>query len=220
MSLNLTKLENVRTIHGKTIARCPACAEGEHHSKGEHLVIMPDNRFGCILFPVDAGKGHRRRILELAGDEVSKQRESVRISVRRPLYVTSPRKAGVVVDLDRLGCIGVDPPPSPRSDGGGCEAGSKEKISDSDSCGRDGRVFLTHALRENMNSIDREEGIGNLHTHGTGKNPSVPSADPSDSNSGTNDEVETQKTMPCPPISERDCQFQYPPIPRLAARGH
>jgi hypothetical protein len=70
MSLDISKLENVRKRSGKVIARCPACAEPGHDQKGEHLVINADGRFGCVVYPGDSGdaKEHRKRIFALCGD--------------------------------------------------------------------------------------------------------------------------------------------------------
>jgi hypothetical protein len=67
MTLRLTKLESVRRVDDKTIARCPACAASGHDDRGEHLVIYPDGRFGCAAHQGDAE--HRRLIWRLAGDE-------------------------------------------------------------------------------------------------------------------------------------------------------
>ena len=74
MSLDITKVENVRERSGKIIARCPACAEAGHDRKGEHLVVNEDGRFGCILYPGDSpeAKEHRRRIFALCGDQTTK----------------------------------------------------------------------------------------------------------------------------------------------------
>ena len=70
MSLDISKLENVRKRGGKVIARCPACAEAGHDQKGEHLVINADGRFGCVVYPGDSAdaKEHRKRIFALCGD--------------------------------------------------------------------------------------------------------------------------------------------------------
>jgi hypothetical protein len=67
MSLDLGKLEKARQERGRTIARCPACAEEGKDQKGQHLFIGPDGKFGCILFPGAEGAGHRKRIWELVG---------------------------------------------------------------------------------------------------------------------------------------------------------
>jgi hypothetical protein len=70
MSLDISKLENVRMRGDKTIARCPACAEAGHDEKCEHLVINADRSFGCVVYPGDSeeAKEHRRRIVALCGD--------------------------------------------------------------------------------------------------------------------------------------------------------
>ena len=65
MSLDLAKLQNVREQGGKTIARCPACAEAGMDETGEHLIIQPDGRFGCVVHPGPGGKQHRQRIAKL-----------------------------------------------------------------------------------------------------------------------------------------------------------
>jgi putative DNA primase/helicase len=65
MALDFSKLEKVRTANGKTIARCPACAEADEDRDGKHLAIFADGRFACVTHQGD--KEHRRRIWELAG---------------------------------------------------------------------------------------------------------------------------------------------------------
>jgi len=66
MSLEVAKLKRVRELAGGIMqARCPACAEGGHDGRGEHLRIYPDGRFGCCVHPKD--KEHRKRIFALAG---------------------------------------------------------------------------------------------------------------------------------------------------------
>ena len=67
MSLDIAKLQNVREQGGKTIARCPACAEAGMDETGEHLVIQADGRFGCVVHPGAGGKPHRQRIAKLVG---------------------------------------------------------------------------------------------------------------------------------------------------------
>ena len=64
-ALDLSKLDNVRELTGKTIARCPACAESGNDNTGNHLIIRGDGRFGCAANPQDTE--HRRRIWELVG---------------------------------------------------------------------------------------------------------------------------------------------------------
>jgi hypothetical protein len=67
MSLDLSKLKNLRMIGGKTIAQCPACAEDGKDSKCEHLYINGDGHYGCVMFQASEGHEHRQRIEALVG---------------------------------------------------------------------------------------------------------------------------------------------------------
>ena len=67
MSLDPAKLSNIRTVKGKTVARCPACAEIGADESGEHLFINRAGKFGCVANPGD--REHRRRIHALAGTD-------------------------------------------------------------------------------------------------------------------------------------------------------
>ncbi|HRQ90161.1 MAG TPA: hypothetical protein PLA50_15280, partial [Bacteroidia bacterium] len=49
----------------KTVARCPACAEEGRDNKGNHLVIYPNGKYGCVSHQGDAE--HQRRIRQLVG---------------------------------------------------------------------------------------------------------------------------------------------------------
>ena len=69
MPLLIEKLEKVQNwALGKVRARCPACAEAGMDDKGQHLVVLPDGRFGCAVNPGPDGQAHRKRIWALAGD--------------------------------------------------------------------------------------------------------------------------------------------------------
>lgn len=68
MPLDISKLKNVRPSAGKVRAQCPACAEQGHDTKGEHLMIFSDGRFGCAVCSGD--HQHRARIWALAGDGI------------------------------------------------------------------------------------------------------------------------------------------------------
>lgn len=68
MSLDLGRLEKVRQRGGKTLGRCPACAESGADKRGEHLMIAEDGKFACVAFPGPAGDAHRQRVFELAGE--------------------------------------------------------------------------------------------------------------------------------------------------------
>jgi len=64
--INRSKLKKVVQRDGKIEAQCPACAEAGADSKGNHLVLYPDGRFGCVANPND--KEHNKSILRLAGE--------------------------------------------------------------------------------------------------------------------------------------------------------
>jgi hypothetical protein len=82
MSLDLSKLENVRKDGQKTIARCPACAEkGQDHS-GDHLVIYPDGRYGCVSNPKE--HEHNKAIYRLAGDGKYAGRGPIPVEIKVP----------------------------------------------------------------------------------------------------------------------------------------
>jgi hypothetical protein len=67
-SINLALVENVRTTaDGKITARCPACAEEGRDATGNHLCLLTNGVFTCIIHPGDEGAEHRKRIFALAG---------------------------------------------------------------------------------------------------------------------------------------------------------
>lgn len=66
MRLNIELLEKRTTlVNGNTRARCPACAETGNDFKGEHLIIFPNGKYGCAVYPKDAE--HRKSIFRLVG---------------------------------------------------------------------------------------------------------------------------------------------------------
>jgi hypothetical protein len=67
MIIDISKLENCKTVGNKIIARCPACQELGQDTKGNHLVIYEDGRFGCVAYPSNSGQTHRKRIFQLVG---------------------------------------------------------------------------------------------------------------------------------------------------------
>jgi len=114
MSLDISRLENARQRGTRIIARCPACAEHGHDEKGQHLVIMGNGSFGCVVHPGAAGKSHRQRIFAMAGDENSRKRGSFMVRVRRPSHAVTPKADGEVVHLGQLGTLGT-PFQNPRA---------------------------------------------------------------------------------------------------------
>ena len=116
MSLDLSRLENVRKRIGKTIARCPACAEEDRDEKGDHLAIWPNGSFSCVANPGVAGHEHRKRIMALAGDPASRGMRDVGIRARRPAKTNLPEIAELMDGIGRFGrvlqtyaytCVGV-----------------------------------------------------------------------------------------------------------------
>jgi len=64
MSLDLSRLENLRRLPGKMTAQCPACAEEGRDRKGLHLVIFDEGPYSCVATD---DRSHSRRIWELVG---------------------------------------------------------------------------------------------------------------------------------------------------------
>ena len=81
MSLDIKKLSNVsEKPDGKVTARCPACALDGKDKKGEHLVVYPDGKFGCVKYEKDAT--HRKLIHSIAGDGGKEAHVPQKLSVR------------------------------------------------------------------------------------------------------------------------------------------
>lgn len=97
MTLDITKLENVKREQSKTTARCPACSEIGQDKKGEHLFIDEEGRFGCIVYPDEAGKEHRKRIFTLVGIKTTERYITVKNN--------DNKQTGVII-LDVLGRLG------------------------------------------------------------------------------------------------------------------
>lgn len=98
MSLNITMLKNVvRRDDGSIIARCPACAaHGVDQTHGNHLIVFPNGRYGCVLYPLDhegfgseERKKHLRKIHQLVGLPYDEEMGGVRGQkcVPQPRYV-------------------------------------------------------------------------------------------------------------------------------------
>ena len=101
MALDITKLEKVRMQQGKIIARCPACAEIEQDKKGEHLFIDNEERFGCVIYPGETGKEHRKRIFALVGIKTTDTFIAVHRAVRKQANIIIPDILG------RLGHLNI-----------------------------------------------------------------------------------------------------------------
>lgn len=53
---------NLESQGDRLVGQCPACAEDGGDSLGNHLVVFPDGRFGCVKHQGDEGREHRSRI--------------------------------------------------------------------------------------------------------------------------------------------------------------
>lgn len=66
--LDITRLDKVRHVGTKIIARCPACYAAGADKKGDHFFLNTiTGKFGCTVNNGDAGRGHRREIFRLIG---------------------------------------------------------------------------------------------------------------------------------------------------------
>jgi len=94
MSLDFSKLECVKALADRTIAACPACREQGHDKKGDHLVIWPDGKFGCVSNPDDSA--HRSRIFALAGAKDEKPSPARTPARRRSSWPTIEAAAAAI----------------------------------------------------------------------------------------------------------------------------
>ena len=68
MKIDEMKLQNVvKKPNGEIIAQCPACAATGGDTKGNHLIVYSDGKFGCVVNPGD--KRHNKEILKLVSCE-------------------------------------------------------------------------------------------------------------------------------------------------------
>lgn len=218
MSLDLTKLENARERGGRIIARCPACAELGHDEKAEHLVILPDGRFGCVVYPGASGKDHRKEIFALVGER--RMRGSFQVRVRRPTSSLTGPSAAKIVDAGRLGRIIGSPAPGGDS---GPSGGLPEHAKSLDGVGRIGRVSQTLALRVSTSiHEDGEEDI-QVHTRSVGvkaskaSTPSTPGdsdpdVDETDAINASRRRAGLPPLQPLPPDTPRDPETGFPII--------
>jgi hypothetical protein len=104
MSLDIHKLTNVAEVSdGKITARCPACAAEGKDNQGNHLVIYPNGRFGCVKFEGDSG--HRKKVYALAGKE--KNRVPLLLpKIQVKPYVPPP--AEILMDLSQYPFFSAD----------------------------------------------------------------------------------------------------------------
>ena len=105
--LVLERLEKVKQLRGRTVARCPACAEFGADKSGEHLVIFSDQKFGCCAHPKD--HDHRRRIFALVGEKSNPPQARQRV-VLPPLKVPDHGKKGTI-----LKTVAIAPAPRPKA---------------------------------------------------------------------------------------------------------
>ena len=108
MSLDISKLANVRKRGDRVTARCPACEEVGHDQKGEHLVINANGRFGCVVYPGDSAdaKEHRKRIFALCGDREIKSLVVHPSGLGRSGRVVKSRSAVSALKTGLLGRLG------------------------------------------------------------------------------------------------------------------
>lgn len=131
MSLDLSKLENIKENRSHIIARCPACAEQGRDRKGNHLSIDEKGRFTCVLYSGESGRVHRKRIFKLVG---GKGQMNTSIKVKAPQYKLNQNSTTSFTDSDnrnlgRLGRVNL--------------THKESMVIEKDILGRLGRLFIT-----------------------------------------------------------------------------
>jgi len=155
MGLQIDRLEKVRTTGGGLIhARCPACAVESGDTKGEHLIIYPDGRFGCCVNPGD--KQHRKRIFALAGEATKRQVKPV-VVVRKASATQSARQWKVVnVAMPPLQPPTSHDPKLPVPSVPEAKSGSSPPL-----VGTLGTPFF------NLRALQEKTGYTHIHTYGS-----------------------------------------------------
>lgn len=142
MNIDIARLKNVRTRGQKTTAQCPACAEQGHDKSGEHLIVWPDGRIGCVVYPghTRAATEHRTRIFALYGTNQFRP-----LIVRKmPLGRLGRVKSGI---LGRLGRVSKT---LARLEGG-------QSIKEEGA-----RVYIKSPAQASSTSCTREDGRPNI----------------------------------------------------------
>lgn len=94
MPLKLDQLQLVKRLHnGVIIAQCPACAAVGQDHHGNHLKVLNDGRYCCVVHPGKDGKQHRKEIFRLVGDR-QRERPPLRlvytVKVAKPFEPVTP----------------------------------------------------------------------------------------------------------------------------------
>jgi len=93
--INLRKLKKMVQKDGKIEAQCPACAAAGADAKGNHFVVFPDGKFGCVANQDD--KEHNKLILKLVGERGSSP--PPQLQIRRETIADSK----VLMKIGRVG---------------------------------------------------------------------------------------------------------------------
>lgn len=97
MSLDLSKLVNLRRNGSSWTAQCPVCAANGRDTKGRnHLGILSDGRFNCI---VDNSQTHRSAIFNLVGVGQNGENPPIFVAAEPPVALDKTWPASV---LERL----------------------------------------------------------------------------------------------------------------------
>lgn len=139
MSLKLNLLKRVKHRLGKIVAQCPACAETGGDSKGVHLAVYPDGKFGCTARPMD--KVHRRRIAELAGDQTRLVKpwklklhvHVVKFGSQPHFELGTPIRSLARSNVEKLNAVGSSP----------------SEVSGANNPGQNGRIFSIEQIHKN-----------------------------------------------------------------------
>jgi hypothetical protein len=100
LSLDLERLENVKHLGGGGIrAACPACRAADSDKSRDHLLIQPDGKYGCAVYPKD--HEHRSQIFRLAGNGFSPNQSHPAVC-KKPI---TPRIKASGADFDWKKCV-------------------------------------------------------------------------------------------------------------------
>jgi len=104
MKIDTSRLKNVvKKPNGEIVSQCPACNAAGHDTTGNHLIVYPDWKFGCVAHQGDTD--HNKEILGLVGVKDDMEFIQRRVTIRP--FTVPPSQSVVKVPRRTLEELGL-----------------------------------------------------------------------------------------------------------------